>query len=113
MKQILQDVRSGITAVKEIPDPLALPGQVLVAEISSAISAGTERYVVDLARTIADNAPLSIAAAKIAVTECMKSASERDLPAVEAAVLACFDSQDYREGRTAFLEKRTPRFTGH
>jgi enoyl-CoA hydratase len=70
-------------------------------------------HVVDLARTIADNAPLSIAAAKIAVTECMKSASERDLPAVEAAVLACFDSQDYREGRTAFLEKRTPRFTGH
>ena len=50
MKQILQDVRSGITSVKEIPDPLALPGQVLVAEICSAISAGTERYVVDLAR---------------------------------------------------------------
>jgi predicted dehydrogenase len=50
MKQILQDVRSGITSVKEIPDPLALPGQVLIAEIASAISAGTERYVVDLAR---------------------------------------------------------------
>jgi threonine dehydrogenase-like Zn-dependent dehydrogenase len=50
MKQILQDVRSGITSVKEIPDPLALPGQVLIAEICSAISAGTERYVVDLAR---------------------------------------------------------------
>ena len=50
MKQILQDVRSGVTSVKEIPDPLALPGQVLVAEMASAISAGTERYVVDLAR---------------------------------------------------------------
>jgi predicted dehydrogenase/threonine dehydrogenase-like Zn-dependent dehydrogenase len=50
MKQILQDIRSGVTSVKEIPDPLALPGQVLLAEISSAISAGTERYVVDLAR---------------------------------------------------------------
>jgi predicted dehydrogenase/threonine dehydrogenase-like Zn-dependent dehydrogenase len=50
MKQILQDIRSGITAVKDIPDPLALPGQVLLAEICSAISAGTERYVVDLAR---------------------------------------------------------------
>src|SRR5580704_6303924 len=50
MKQILQDVRSGVTSVKDIPDPLALPGQVLLAEISSAISAGTERYVVDLAR---------------------------------------------------------------
>jgi predicted dehydrogenase/threonine dehydrogenase-like Zn-dependent dehydrogenase len=50
MKQIIQDVRSGATTVKEIPDPLAAPGQVLIAEIASAISAGTERYVVDLAR---------------------------------------------------------------
>jgi predicted dehydrogenase/threonine dehydrogenase-like Zn-dependent dehydrogenase len=50
MKQIIQDVRSGATTVKEIPDPLASPGQVLIAEIASAISAGTERYVVDLAR---------------------------------------------------------------
>lgn len=50
MKQIIQDVRSGATTVKEIPDPITLPGQVLVAEMASAISAGTERYVVDLAR---------------------------------------------------------------
>ena len=50
MRQIVQDVRSGATAVKEIPDPLALPGQVLIAEMASAISPGTERYVVDLAR---------------------------------------------------------------
>ena len=50
MKQVIQDVRTGITAVKEIPDPVVGPGQVLVAEIASAISAGTERYVVDLAR---------------------------------------------------------------
>ena len=59
MKQILQDVRSGVTAVKEIPDPLALPGQVLLAEISSAISAGTERYVVDLARKSLSGKPAS------------------------------------------------------
>jgi predicted dehydrogenase/threonine dehydrogenase-like Zn-dependent dehydrogenase len=50
MKQVIQDVRSGATTVKEIPDPIALPGQVLIAEMASAISAGTERYVVDLAR---------------------------------------------------------------
>ena len=50
MKQVIQDVRSGATTVKEIPDPLASPGQFLIAEIASAISAGTERYVVDLAR---------------------------------------------------------------
>jgi predicted dehydrogenase/threonine dehydrogenase-like Zn-dependent dehydrogenase len=50
MKQIIQNVRSGKTAVREIPDPIALPGQVLVAEAVSVISPGTERYVVDLAR---------------------------------------------------------------
>ena len=50
MKQIIQDVRSGATSVKEIPAPLVAPGQVLIAEMASAVSAGTERYVVDLAK---------------------------------------------------------------
>ncbi|HZL56301.1 MAG TPA: hypothetical protein VFC21_04435, partial [Bryobacteraceae bacterium] len=50
MKQVIQDVRSGATNVKQIPGPVAAPGQVLIAEVASAISAGTERYVVDLAR---------------------------------------------------------------
>jgi len=50
MKQILQDISSGATTVKNIPDPVALPGHVLLAEICSAVSLGTERYVVDLAR---------------------------------------------------------------
>ena len=27
-------------------------------------------------------------------------------------VQRCFDSQDYIEGRTAFMEKRKPKFTG-
>ena len=68
--------------------------------------------VVDLARGIADNAPLSIRAAKLAVNEAVKGESERDVAAVHAAVAACFDSADYREGRTAFMEKRRPDFQG-
>jgi enoyl-CoA hydratase len=68
--------------------------------------------VLELARRIADNAPLSVRAAKRAVNAAVKSESERDAAAVHAAVAACFDSADYREGRTAFMEKRTPRFTG-
>ena len=59
----------------------------------------------DLARTIADNAPLSVRAAKLAV-------SGDDSAATEAAITACFDSADYREGRAAFAEKRAPRFVG-
>ncbi len=36
--------------MRELPDPIALPGHVVVRTVSSAVSAGTERYVVDLAR---------------------------------------------------------------
>jgi enoyl-CoA hydratase/carnithine racemase len=68
--------------------------------------------VVDLARTIADNAPLSVYAAKLAVDEAVKSESERNRQAVADAIARCFDSSDYREGRKAFLEKRAPKFRG-
>jgi enoyl-CoA hydratase len=68
--------------------------------------------VLELARRIADNAPLSVRAAKLAVGEALKDDSERDAAAVHAAVAVCFDSADYREGRTAFMEKRPPRFAG-
>jgi len=50
MKQVVQEVRSGATTVRELPDPLAAPGQVLVANVASLVSAGTERYVVELAQ---------------------------------------------------------------
>ena len=68
--------------------------------------------VVDFARQIAENAPLSVRAAKISVDQAMKPESERDTQAVQEVVAACFDSADYREGRRAFLEKRTPVFQG-
>jgi enoyl-CoA hydratase/carnithine racemase len=68
--------------------------------------------VVDLARTIADNAPLSVRAAKLAVDAAVEPTGA-DHDAVAAAIAACFDSADYREGRTAFLEKRPPQFRGN
>lgn len=49
---------------------------------------------------------------KLAVGEAVKDESRRDAAAIDAAIDACFDSEDYREGRTAFLEKRPPRFRG-
>ena len=68
--------------------------------------------VYEMARTIADNAPLSVKAMKQAVNGTMQGESERDLDGINAAVLACFDSTDYREGRTAFMEKRKPVWKG-
>lgn len=68
--------------------------------------------VLEIARTLADNAPLSLLAMKRGVSESLRAPQERDMPALEAAIAACFDSQDYREGRTAFREKRSPKFEG-
>ena len=50
MKQVVQSVRGGATRVTDVPDPVVQPGQVLVATAASLISAGTEKYVVDLAQ---------------------------------------------------------------
>ena len=71
-----------------------------------------ESYVKTYADTIAGNAPLTIGAAKHAVSELLKDESERDIDAVVASVKRCFDSKDYVEGRTAFMEKRKPVFKG-
>jgi enoyl-CoA hydratase/carnithine racemase len=68
--------------------------------------------VIDIARTIADNAPLSVLAHKVTVDAVLQDAADRDMARVKAMSAACFDSADYREGRTAFMEKRSPRFEG-
>ncbi|MBV9547155.1 MAG: enoyl-CoA hydratase, partial [Chloroflexi bacterium] len=68
--------------------------------------------VFDLARQIASNAPLSVAAAKLGIDQVLLDPADRDLAALTAATAACFNSEDYREGRTAFREKRQPHFVG-
>ena len=73
-----------------------------------AIEAETVAY----ARTIAANAPLTIKAAKTALNAWETGASRAELDLIEQLVDACFDSDDYREGRHAFMAKRPPRFRG-
>ena len=71
-----------------------------------------EASVVDLARSIADNAPLTVRAAKFAIRECVRDPEARDLDEAARLVEACFRSEDYTEGRRAFMEKRRPEFRG-
>ena len=42
----------------------------------------------------------------------LKDGAERDLKTIAEMVSRCFDSEDYREGVRAFMEKRQPRFAG-
>jgi enoyl-CoA hydratase/carnithine racemase len=71
-----------------------------------------EGYVKDYAETIAANAPLTVKAVKFIVGQVMKDESERDLARCAEMVEQCFASNDFIEGRRAFMEKRKPAFTG-
>ncbi len=71
-----------------------------------------ESYVRNYCALIAENAPLTIAAVKGVIAEIAKPGAQIDRAKCEALVARCFDSQDYIEGRRAFMEKRKPVFSG-
>ncbi|NOX52367.1 MAG: enoyl-CoA hydratase [Gammaproteobacteria bacterium] len=65
------------------------------------------------AQRIAANAPLTVRAAKAAVNAWEAGTKESDVALVREMVEVCFNSADYEEGRSAFAQKRTPKFRGH
>ncbi len=71
-----------------------------------------DALVRETAETIAANAPLTVKAMKRVLGEIAKDAADRDHAACDALVAECFASEDYVEGRRAFVEKRKPVFTG-
>ena len=64
------------------------------------------------AAEIAANAPLSIRAIKVAIGEALEPPADRDRARCDALAAACHQSEDYREGQRAFLERRAPKFRG-
>ena len=71
-----------------------------------------EAFVNDYAKQIAANAPLTIRAMKLIANEVLKDPDDTDLALCDRLVSECFASEDYKEGRKAFLEKRKPQFQG-
>lgn len=69
-------------------------------------------YVTGYAQTIAQNAPLTIHAAKAAMRVFEQYSDNAKAQSIAKLVEQCFDSSDYQEGRRAFMEKRKPSFTG-
>jgi enoyl-CoA hydratase/carnithine racemase len=75
-----------------------------VGELEDAVRSFTD--------AITENAPLSMRASKLTIAEILKDKDERDPALLESLKRACFDSNDYEEGREAFMAKRKPAFTG-
>jgi len=82
----------------------------IVNQVFPAQSLGAA--VREIANTIAVNAPLSILTAKRVVDELMKDPAERNVALCEQLVKDCGASEDFIEGRRAFMEKRKPAFEG-
>lgn len=133
------DVRMGIPAAKlGVAYPLqgvrklvALAGPAVASEMlmtgeplgaSEALRTGLVNRVVPasqlfaeverVAEAMADNAPLTLLASKRTIGALQDPADGRAAADAEEAIMACYRSDDFKEGQRAFAEKRRPDFKG-
>jgi enoyl-CoA hydratase/carnithine racemase len=71
-------------------------------------SADLEDRLAELCAQLAGHAPLTMRASKIA----LRRLREHSLPPDEDLIAMCYGSEDFREGVSAFLDKRPPRWHG-
>ncbi|MCP4671436.1 MAG: enoyl-CoA hydratase [Desulfobacula sp.] len=73
-----------------------------------------EEFTMNYAKKITRNAPLSLKGIKkiISMFEKNMTLAKFDLETADKLMQVCFQSDDLKEGQTAFLEKRKPEFTG-
>src|SRR5256885_7980872 len=71
-----------------------------------------EAHAYDYLRKVADNAPLSVRGAKLTIESYLLGLTEERRAKLKELALEVFESEDYREGTRAFLEKRAPKFQG-
>jgi enoyl-CoA hydratase len=74
--------------------------------------ADLDREIATYCQMITENAPLTLAAAKFAIRQTGTDPEARDMDTAARMIETCFNSEDYREGRRAFMEKRKPNFQG-
>lgn len=71
-----------------------------------------DAFCADYVARIAENAPLSMKAAKRIIDDVIGGLDKEGQERADRLVAACSDSEDYKEGRRAFMEKRPPKFFG-
>ena len=71
-----------------------------------------EQACIAYARSIAENAPLTLRAAKAGLNAWEHNSDPAEQARVRELIDDCFDSEDYREGRAAFAARRKPDFVG-
>src|SRR6185437_14041220 len=80
----------------------------LIDELHEDAGLAAEKFL----RHLAANAPLSISGAKYMLNGLSMDAGALDLAAAQRLIDEASDSEDFKEGRRAFAEKRPPRFRG-
>ena len=118
---------AGVAALARLVGPSVAKDILFSARLldaDEALRIGLVNFIVDdaqleaevraYASRIAGNAPLTVHAVKAALRVFERYSTDAEgAAAIDRLVDGCFDSDDYREGRRAFLDKRTPLFQGH